>query len=156
MSLTWAVSWLLLGASGTIPGTLGATLLVAACASVFAIGETLMQPTLPAIVNDLAPDELRGRYNGLTATAFQFGAICAPIAAGLLIDRDLGTTFIGVLLAGSVVVVFLSLRLEKQLTPEVNGCGARRAGARHTDVGPSGVSTACGDTNTVSPASSIR
>ena len=30
----------------------------------FALGETLVSPTLPAIVNDLAPDSLRGRYNG--------------------------------------------------------------------------------------------
>ena len=75
MSLIWSVSWVLLGLSGLVPGTLGATLLVAACASVFALGETLMQPTIPALVNDLAPNHLRGRYN-----AAQLG--------GLLAGRD--------------------------------------------------------------------
>ncbi len=30
---------------------------------IFAFGETLFSPTIPAIVNDLAPERLRGRYN---------------------------------------------------------------------------------------------
>ena len=61
MGVVWALAWFALGFSGLVPGTLGATLLVAACASVFAFGETLLQPTIPALVNDLAPDHLRGR-----------------------------------------------------------------------------------------------
>ena len=65
MSRVWAGSWVLLGLSGLVPGTVGATLLVTACASVFAFGETLLQPTIPALVNDLAPDHLRGRYNAV-------------------------------------------------------------------------------------------
>ena len=63
MGVVWAFAWLALGLSGLVPGTLGAAVLVAACASVFALGETLLQPTIPALVNDLAPDHLRGRYN---------------------------------------------------------------------------------------------
>ncbi len=51
----WSVAWLSLGLSGLVPGTVGASLLVAACASVFGLGETLLQPTVPALVNDLAP-----------------------------------------------------------------------------------------------------
>lgn len=121
MSVIWAVAWLLLGASGLVPGTLGATVLVAACASVFAIGETLLQPALPAIVNDLAPDELRGRYNALQSGTFQLAAILAPIAAGLFIDRGLGSWFIATLLGGLAIVAWLSLVLERQLPPAVNG-----------------------------------
>ncbi len=67
MGVVWAGSWLLLGATGFVSGTVGATLLVAACASVFAFGETLLQPTIPALVNELAPDHLRGRYNALSS-----------------------------------------------------------------------------------------
>jgi MFS family permease len=121
MSLVWAMSWLCLGASGLVPGTVGATLLVAACASVFALGETLLQPTLPAIVNDLAPDQLRGRYNALTSSIFQLASVAAPPVAGFFIDRGWPSAYIGTLLAGSVVVAFLSLRLEPQLSPEANG-----------------------------------
>ena len=97
MGVVWAFSWLLLGFSGLVPGTLGATLLVAACASVFAFGETLLQPTIPALVNDLAPDHLRGRYNALSSGSFQLAAVIAPPISGILIGHALGDVYIGLL-----------------------------------------------------------
>jgi len=125
MSLVWSGSWVLLGLSGLVPGTAGATLLVAACAAVFAFGETLLQPTIPALVNDLAPDHLRGRYNALSSGAFQMAAVIAPPIAGGLIGRALGDVYIGLLIVGCLVCGVLAIaRLEPQLDPEVNGVGA--------------------------------
>ena len=122
MGVLWAVSWVLLGGSGLVPGTLGATMLVAGCASVFALGETLLQPTIPALVNDLAPDHLRGRYNALSSAAFQLAAIIAPPISGALIGHHLGNVYVGSLVVGSLVVGALAIaRLEPQLPPEVNG-----------------------------------
>jgi MFS family permease len=122
MGVIWALSWLLLGGTGLVAGTVGATMLVAACASVFALGETLLQPTIPALVNDLAPDHLRGRYNALSSGAFQLAAIIAPPIAGFLVGHHLGDVYIGSLVAGCALVGFLAVgRLEPQLTPEVNG-----------------------------------
>ena len=108
--------------SGLVPGTLGAALLVAACASVFALGETLLQPTIPALVNDLAPDHLRGRYNALSSGAFQLAAVIAPAVSGLLIGHGFGKVYIGMLVAGSLAVGGSpSSWLEHQLDPRVNG-----------------------------------
>jgi MFS family permease len=122
MGLIWSVSWLLLGASGLVPGTLGATMLVAACASVFALGETLLQPTIPALVNDLAPDHLRGRYNALSSGVFSLAGIIAPPVAGFLIDHELGNVYIAILVAGCLLVGALAvLRLERELPPGLNG-----------------------------------
>jgi MFS family permease len=122
MSVVWSVSWVLLGLSGLVPGTVGATLLVAACASVFAFGETLLQPTIPALVNDLAPDHLRGRYNALSSGSFQLAAVIAPPIAGLLIGHALGDVYIGLLVVGCLVVGLVAIaRLEPQLDPSVNG-----------------------------------
>lgn len=122
MGVLWALSWLLLGGSGLVPGTVGATLLVASCASAFALGETLMQPTIPALVNELAPDHLRGRYNALSSAAFQLAAIIAPPFSGFLIGHHLGEVYIGVLVLGCLLAAALAvLRLEPQLTPEANG-----------------------------------
>jgi MFS family permease len=121
MSLIWAVAWLLLGASGLVPGTAGATLLVAACTSVFALGETLMQPTIPALVNDLAPDHLRGRYNAVSTAAFSLAAIIAPVIAGWLIGHGAGDLYIGQLVVGCAAVVWVAIRLEATLPPGVNG-----------------------------------
>jgi MFS family permease len=122
MGVVWACSWLLLGFAGLVPGTLGATLLVAACASVFAFGETLLQPTIPALVNDLAPDHLRGRYNALSSGAFQLAAVIAPPISGILIGHALGNVYIGLLVVGSLLTGLVAIaRLEPRLDPDVNG-----------------------------------
>ena len=122
MSVVWAASWALLGASGAFPGTWSATFFVAACASVFALGETLLQPTMPAIVNDLAPEHLRGRYNGLTAGCFQAASILGPIVAGFMIGHGLHLAYLVVLVAGCALVAWLSVgRLEGQLDDRANG-----------------------------------
>jgi MFS family permease len=122
MGVVWAFSWLLLGLSGLVPGTWGAAVLVAACAGVFALGETLLQPTIPALVNDLAPDHLRGRYNALSSGAFQLAAVIAPAVSGLLIGQALGEVYIALLVVGSLVCGAIAIgRLEAQLDPRVNG-----------------------------------
>ncbi len=129
MSLLWAAAWLLLAGSSLVPGTVGATLLVAGCASVFALGETLMQPSLPAMVNDMAPDHLRGRYNAVTSVGFQAASVTGPPVAGFLVGRGLGSVWIGLLLGGLVLVAVISLRwVEPQLTPIALGLRADAAG----------------------------
>ena len=122
MAAVWAASWALLGASGLYPGTWAATLFVAGCASVFALGETLLQPTMPAIVNDLAPDHLRGRYNGLTTGCFQAASVLGPVVAGFLIGHGLHVEYLVVLVLGCALVGWLSVgRLEGQLDERSNG-----------------------------------
>jgi MFS family permease len=76
---------------------------------------------VPAIVNDLASERDRGRFNAVSSGAFQTGAITAPIVAGWLLDRHLGGVFIGVIVAGLGGVAVLALALERQITPQVNG-----------------------------------
>lgn len=117
----WVLAWGLLGATGLVAGSLAAAVGVVVFHVLFGLGETLLQPTVPAIVNDLATDRDRGRFNAVSASAFQLGAITAPVAAGWLLDRRLGGVFIGVLVAGLAVVAVLALALERQITPEVNG-----------------------------------
>jgi MFS family permease len=122
MAAVWAASWGLLAASGLFPGTVTATLFVAGCASVFALGETLLQPTMPAIVNDLAPDHLRGRYNGITSGTFQAASILGPIVAGFMIGHGLHLEYLLLLVAGCGLVTWLSIgRLEGQLDARANG-----------------------------------
>jgi MFS family permease len=127
LGVAWAVAWALLGTSALVPGTVAATALVAACASVFALGETLLQPTVPVIVNDLAPDHLRGRYNAVSSGSFQLAAVLAPPVAGWLIGHGLGSAYITALVAGSLLLGALAiLRLEPQLPDHVNGLPAKR------------------------------
>ncbi|KQP62332.1 MFS transporter [Nocardioides sp. Leaf285] len=132
MAVIWSLAWLCLGATGLVAGTVAATVLVAACASVFALGETLLQPTIPALVNDLAPDHLRGRYNALSSASFQAAAVIAPPVSGFLIGHALGEVYIGLLVVGCLLCGALAvLRLEPQLDPVTNGVRPRpdRSGA---------------------------
>lgn len=121
MALVWAASWLLLGAAGLLPGTLAAAIGVIAFMGVFAFGETLLQPTVPAVYNDLAADHNRGRYNAINSAAFQGGAIAGPIAAGLLLDQGLDAVFIGLMVVCCFGIGVMALALERRITPAVNG-----------------------------------
>lgn len=120
MCVVWASAYLALGLTGAVPGSVAAVG-VLTFAAVFAFGETMMQPTIPAITNDLAPDHLRGRYNAVNAGAFQAGAISGPLFAGFVLDRGWSTAYITVLVAGCGVIALLALVVERLIPPSVNG-----------------------------------
>lgn len=122
MGAVWALSWLALGLSGVFGGGLLAAVLVCAMASIFAFGETLLQPTVPAIVNDLADDRARGRFNALNSAMFQLPSMIAPPVAGALIGAGDGWVYIALLILGCGAVAWLAVvRLEPQLPPAANG-----------------------------------
>ena len=123
----WSIAWLAFGASGLLPDSLAAAVLVVAFLALFGLGETLLQPTLPAITNDMAPDHLRGRVNAAQSTAFMAGGVLGPLVAGVLLDRSLPVVFIAVVLTGLAVIAWLFLRLERIISPEVNGVSAPRS-----------------------------
>jgi MFS family permease len=105
---------------------------------VFGLGETLLSPVVPAITNDLATDELRGRYNAVGSWAFQVAAVSAPAAAGVLLDRGFAGGFIGLIVGGCVALAVTSLRLGRVLPPAANGllapAGAGEAAPALEDV----------------------
>ncbi len=117
----WAAAWTILGATGLVAGTLVAAAGVIVFHILFGLGETMLQPTVPAIVNDLASDRDRGRFNAVSSGAFQLGGITAPVAAGWLLDRRLGGVFVVVLLVSLALVAVLALALERSISPATNG-----------------------------------
>jgi MFS family permease len=121
MSALWAVSWVVLGLAGLVPGSVAASAAVLVFMGLFALGETMLQPTVPAITNDLAPDHLRGRYNAISAGAFQGGTILGPVVAGVLLQHRLAAAYIAMLVAGCAGMIWLALLLERRITLEVNG-----------------------------------
>ncbi len=121
MSGVWAVSFLALGATGLVPGTIVAAVLFGLCAAIFGFGETFYQPTLPAMVNDLAPDHLRGRYNAVMSIAWQSASVVGPVVAGVLIGHGWNVSYIAMLVVGCVVVAWLALVAERRIPARVNG-----------------------------------
>jgi MFS family permease len=121
MALIWAAAWGILGLAGAAPGGGVAIVAVLGFMAVFALGETLLQPTVPAITNDLADDHTRGRYNAVSAAAFQCGAIAGPVVAGLLLEHDLAGVYIGLMIAGCAAIAGMALVLERHVPDAANG-----------------------------------
>ncbi|MEP7034326.1 MAG: MFS transporter [Dermatophilaceae bacterium] len=121
LSALWSVSWLMTGLSGLLPGSGTAAALIIGGSAVFALGETLLQPTIPAITNDLSPDHLRGRYNAVMAGAFQLAAMTGPVVAGLMLGARLNVGFIGLLVLGCAVMALIALVVERRIPAQANG-----------------------------------
>jgi MFS family permease len=129
LATLWALSWLMTGLSGLFPGSLSAATLVIFGSAVFALGETLLQPTIPAITNDLSPDHLRGRYNAVMAGAFQVAAITGPVLAGVMLGARFNVEFIALLILGCAVMAVIALAVERRIPDQANGITAPGAGA---------------------------
>jgi MFS family permease len=127
MAVVWALSWLVLGVAGLVPGTMVAAAGMFVFMGVFAFGETLMQPTIPAVSNDLAADHTRGRYNAINAAAFQGGAIAGPVVAGLLLDHDLAAVYVGLMVVGCLGICAMARALERRIPATANGITADEA-----------------------------
>jgi MFS family permease len=136
MSGIWGLSFLALGATGLVPGTIVAAVLFGLCAAVFGFGETFYQPTLPAMVNDLAPDHLRGRYNAVMSIAWQSASVLGPAVAGVLIGHGWSTSYIAMLLGGCVIVAWLALVAERRIPARVNGVRDTEAAIPEAPVVP--------------------
>jgi len=116
----WALSW---GLLGLMPGLDGGTavLLVLVFGGVFGVGETFTAPTLQPLVNALATDRLRGRYNALSSLMFSVGFVVAPAASGFLIGHDLSGVWLGGMVALGLLAAGSAVRLTRRLTPEQDG-----------------------------------
>ncbi|WP_432947717.1 MFS transporter [Kribbella sp. CA-253562] len=62
--------------------------LLVVVAVVFAVGEVLLAPVMAALVNDLAPESLRGRYNGAAVLAWTGGWLCGTALTGAALNVD--------------------------------------------------------------------
>ncbi len=121
MSGIWGLAFVALWATGLAPGSVLSALLFGACLAIFGVGECFYQPTLPAMVNDLAPDHLRGRYNAAMSIAWQSASVVGPAAAGLLVGHGFGSAYIGMLVGGCALAAWLAVLAGRRLPAHVNG-----------------------------------
>lgn len=121
----WATTWAIVPVAGTLGG-IAAVMLFALAAVVFGFGETLLAPTVPALVNDLAPDHLRGRYNGGSTLGYTTGFVAGPLLAGLLLGQGLGGLLFVILIAACGGCALLVRRLEHHVPESLNRVGAHQ------------------------------
>jgi MFS family permease len=120
VGVMWAISWLLFGSALTVSGWLAVGALVLAM-GVFAIGETMWSPTAPALLNDLAPEHLRGRYNAFQSVLWGVSGALGPLLTGVFLATGHGALWTLTLAAGCLFAALLALRLGSHLTPGQDG-----------------------------------
>ena len=116
-AVLWAASWCLLGLVHTALAAL-------AFAALFGLGEVFQSPAAQPLVNALASDRLRGRYNALSGSMFSIAFVVSPALSGLLIGNGLGQVWIGGLVAGALLTALLLVRLRTALTDLQDGAAS--------------------------------
>jgi MFS family permease len=122
----WALAWAVTLLAGGLGDHSAGVAMFALAMVLIALGETLVAPTIPALANDLAPDHLRGRYNGAFTLAWTTGFILGPAVAGLAFAAGLGRALFVGLIAACAVAAFGFLRLERRLPHHLNVVGPAR------------------------------
>jgi MFS family permease len=120
VGVLWAAAWAVALAAGTLGGGLDAAVIFAVAMALFGLGETALAPALAPLVNDLATDELRGRYNGASALACTTGFMLGPAVAGLALGAGLAHALLIALVVVCLLAVVGALRLERWLPSEAN------------------------------------
>jgi MFS family permease len=115
----FAATWLVTLGAGSLGSGVAAAVGLAAAMVLFGVSETALTPTLPALVNDLATDDLRGRYNGASTLAWTTGFLIGPTLAGTALSGPLGggwfVVLVGLTGAGAVAAVALGRRLPAEV-----------------------------------------
>lgn len=87
--------------------------------SIIGIGEILLFPILPAMVNDLAPDALRMHYNSFFNLSWQAGSIAGPLFAGWGYAYRGSDVLIGMTLF-ALLLSFAAILLERVVPGRIN------------------------------------
>ncbi len=119
-AVAWAACWSVVIVGGHLGGGPAAEAAFVSAMAIFAVGETLLSPTLPAIINDLAPPQAAGRYNGLGSLAFTVGFLVGPAAGTAALGAGWGPGLFTVLALASLIAAGAALRLARHLPPGAN------------------------------------
>jgi MFS family permease len=118
--LVFGASWLVVLAAGETSSRDLATVALVAGLVLFGLGETFLSPSLPAIVNDLAPEATRGRYVALYSLSWQAGPMIGPAIAGAALGAHRGALLLIGLAASCALAAPAALALERALPEAAN------------------------------------
>jgi MFS family permease len=107
VAVLWAGCWAFVAAAGVTTTTVAAVL-IAIAVGVFAVGEMVMSPVGPSMINAFAPPHLRGRYNAVGGLIWGVAGALGPAFAGVVIGGGHGVVWavslaVGALLGGLVL-----------------------------------------------------
>ena len=116
MTAVWAGAWLLVFGAGLWLSAAAAAAVIVVGGGVFAIGECLQGPTQQALIAELAPDHLRGRYMALSTSSWSIGWIAGPALGAFVLQLEplvLWPAAAAVCLAAGAGSLLLERRLPK-------------------------------------------
>jgi MFS family permease len=119
--LVWASCWVMAATAGWVSSAWVVAAILMVALAVFGVGETLWSPTMPALLNDLAPEHLRGRYNAILAANWTTAATIGPLISGLLIGGGFATWWVWGMAVGCGLGALAISRVRHVLTPAQDG-----------------------------------
>ena len=118
----WSVSWVVVALTGRAEGSLAIAYAVLGL-GLFGLGETIWAPVAPAVVNDLAPEHLRGRYNSFQSMVWTVSGVAGPATAGILLGNAKAGWWVVAVVGGTALAALMFLRLHRHLTTAQDGRG---------------------------------
>jgi len=120
VGVCWFSFWIILAASLAMSKFLAIALICLAMV-IFAIGEIMLQPVGTAMVNEMAPEHLRGRYNAAAGFAWGVSGSLAPAMTSVYFSFHFGNWWpLGTGLT-ALVGSALMLNLRHSLSPKEDG-----------------------------------
>jgi MFS family permease len=120
VGVLWFIFWIILFAAVKM-SPIAAILSICLVMAIFAVGETMMNPIGSALINEIAPDHLRGRYNAASGLTWGVSSMFASGLTALFFSAHLGAwwpLFIGIAsLCGSLMM----LQLRSSLSAKEDG-----------------------------------
>jgi MFS family permease len=84
----WAAAWLIVFGAGLWLSAVAAGAVIVVAGGIFAMGECLQGPTQQALIAQLAPDHLRGRYMALSTNSWSIGWIVGPALGAYVLQKE--------------------------------------------------------------------
>ncbi|MFF3564092.1 MFS transporter [Streptomyces sp. NPDC002574] len=117
VGVLWAVAWVVAGLSGLVGDAHGiAMAMLISTYALFGLGEAMLSPAVAPLVADMAPERMVGQYNSAFALVKQLAMAVGPAVGGLMAGAGMYPQYIVMLVACSLGVTVLSLRLGRRLT----------------------------------------
>jgi MFS family permease len=114
----YAVSILVTGIGFGLTGFAHTTVAYGATVFVWTMGEIGFNAIGPTIINTIAPESMRGRYNGLIGLAFGGASMVAPLTGTWALDQGRAVVFGGCLAVNAVcagAALFLGPSLKRRM-----------------------------------------
>lgn len=112
----WFVTWVLVALALPMGGTALPLVLLCCAVAVFAVAECLVGAALPATVNAIAPERLRGRYNAANGIVLSLGMALGPLAAGSVLGGGDHGPYLVMVMAGCLAGLVALWAFESRTT----------------------------------------